>query len=269
MRSRFAVPTLWLGCLFAVTGYSVTARADATVEKVQIADGIYQFITSADGYVPNGNSVVVVNENDVLVFDTFTRPSTARLVVAEIRKITSKPVRYVVNSHWHPDHWSGNEVYAEQFPGVEFIATEQTRQIMLNVANAWPALYTAQLRKDEAEFAKELSTNQQSDGTPLTPAQRSKDEALMQRDREYVAEALKVHRTYPTFTYGDTFTLYHGGREFRLMSMVGDAAGTTVMYLPKERILPHAAPESAREKSEDPRRVRCRRHYPGTRSGVA
>ena len=95
------------------------AENGVAVQKVQIVDGIYQFITAPDGYVPNGNSVVIVNENDVLVFDTFARPSTARTVLAEIRKITDKPVRYVVNSHHHPDHWSGNQVYAQAFPNLE------------------------------------------------------------------------------------------------------------------------------------------------------
>src|SRR5262249_55798317 len=103
----------------------IAAQAPVAVQKLQIADGIYQFSSGPDGYVPNDNSVVVVNENDVLVFDTFSRPSTARTLLAEIRKITNKPVRYLVNSHHHPDHWSGNEVFAEAFPGVEIIATEQ------------------------------------------------------------------------------------------------------------------------------------------------
>ena len=109
-------------------------------------------ITAPDGYVPNGNSVVIVNANDVLVFDTFTRPSTARTVLAEIRKLTDKPVRYVVNSHHHPDHWSGNEVYAQAFPGLEIIASEETRQFMLNIANAWPAVFTENLRQDQADL---------------------------------------------------------------------------------------------------------------------
>jgi cyclase len=107
------------------------ASTGVSVQKVRIADGIYQFMTSPDGYVPNGNSVVIVNRDDVLVFDTFARPSTARTVLAEIRKITDKPVRYVVNSHHHPDHWSGNEVYARAFPGVEILASEETRRLML------------------------------------------------------------------------------------------------------------------------------------------
>src|SRR6202020_3586856 len=141
-------------------------------QKVQIADGIYQFITAPDGYVPNGNSVVIVNEKDVLVFDTFTRPSTARTVLAEIRKITDKPVRYVVNSHHHPDHWSGNEVYAAAFPNLEIIATEQSRQFMQNIANAWPAVFTKNLAQDQANLDKEISSGKDSDGKPLTAEQR-------------------------------------------------------------------------------------------------
>ncbi len=225
---------VYLGLVYVAPGF---AQAGVAIQKVQIADGIYQFITAPDGYVPNGNSVVVVNENDVLVFDTFTRPSSARTELAEIRKITNKPVRYVVNSHWHPDHWSGNEVYAREFPELEIIATEETRQFMLNIAKAWPPMYREGLRKDQAELEKELSTGKESDGSVLTAERRRKHEDDLRLEREFIEEALKVQRTYPTLTYNDKLTLYHGGREFRFMSMVGDARGTTVLYLPKEKIL--------------------------------
>ncbi len=87
----------WWFCLLVCISIPRLSTAEATVEKVQIAEGICQFITSADGYVPNGNSVVVINDSDVLVFDTFSRPSSARKVLAEIKKLTPKPVRYVVN----------------------------------------------------------------------------------------------------------------------------------------------------------------------------
>jgi cyclase len=224
-------------CLFSACVTPSVAETGVAVQKVQIADGIYQFITAPDGYVPNGNSVVIVNENDVLVFDTFARPSSARTVLAEIRKITDKPVRYVVNSHHHPDHWSGNEVYAEAFPNLEIIASEETRQFMLNIANAWPQVFTKNLSLDQADLDKEVSTGKESDGTVLTPERRRKDEDDVRLERDFVAEAIKVQRTYPTLTYHDQLTLHHGGREFRFMSMVGDATGTTVLYLPKEKVL--------------------------------
>jgi cyclase len=231
IRFSFTI-CLVLGCTICSSAETVVA-----VQKVRIADGIYQFITAPDGYVPNGNSVVIVNENDVLVFDTFTRPSTARTVLAEIRKITDKPVRYVVNSHWHPDHWSGNEVYAREFPNIEIIATEETRQFMVNIANAWPAEYAADLRKDQADLDQEIRTGKDEDGKPLTGEQQRGDQDDMRLEREFIAEAMQVQRTYPTLTYSNELTLRHGGREFRFISMVGDARGTTVLYLPREKVL--------------------------------
>jgi cyclase len=214
-----------------------SAQNPIAVEKVQIADGIYQFISAPDGYVPNCNSLVIINENDVLVFDTFSRVSIARTVLAEIRKITDKPVRYVVNSHHHPDHWSGNEIYAEAFPNLEIISTEKSRQFMLNLQNSWPPVWTRELRDEQAALDQEVSTGKLEDGTALSPEQRQKDEVRVSLLRDWVAELLTVKRTYPTLTYADTLTLRHGGREFHFMSMFGDADSTTVLYLPKEKIL--------------------------------
>ena len=237
LKATSIVVRLLVMCCALTFAIPSGAENGVAVQKVQIADGIYQFITAPDGYVPNGNSVVIVNEKDVLVFDTFTRPSTARTVLAEIRKITDKPVRYVVNSHHHPDHWSGNEVYAQAFPNLEIIATEESRQLMLNIAKAWPPLWKANLVRDQADLDKEISTGKESDGTQLTDEDRRRDEEDVRLERDFVAEGANVQRTYPTLTYGDTLTLYHGGREFRFMSVVGDADGTTVLYLPKEKIL--------------------------------
>jgi cyclase len=207
------------------------------IRKIAIADGIYQFMTMRDAYVRQLNSVVIVNANDVLVFDTNTRPSSARIILAEISKITDKPVRYVVNSHWHPDHWSGNEVYAQAFPGLEIIATEQTRLFMENTAPAWPARFSAELKGRQAEFEREVSTGKQEDGTVFSPDDRRQAEDDLQNYKTFVDEALGLHRTYPTLTYVDKLTLFHGGREFRFMSVTGDADGTTVLYLPKEKVL--------------------------------
>jgi glyoxylase-like metal-dependent hydrolase (beta-lactamase superfamily II) len=108
---------------------------------------------------------------------------------------------------------------------------------MLNIANAWPTMFKSDLRNDQLDLEKEISTGKQSDGTPLTAEQRRKDEDEMRLERDFITEALAVHRTYPTITYEKELTLYRGEREFRFMSVVGDARGTTVLYLPKEKIL--------------------------------
>jgi len=233
---RAALFSLPLSALFAAR-MAAAPFDGVSIQTVPIADGVYQFITAPDGYVPNGNSVAIVNDADVLVFDTFTRPSTARKLVAEIRRITSKPVRWVVNSHWHPDHWSGNEVFAKEFPGVEFVASEETLRWMRNTVNAWPSILSANLKKSEAAFEKERRTRKNDDGTSVTDEQLRKDEDELRLERDFVAESLTVRRTFPTSTYQDVLTLRSGARELRLMSVVGDARGTTVLYLPKEKIL--------------------------------
>jgi len=55
----------------------------------------------------------VVGTNGVLVVDTFTDPAPARNLLAEIRKVTNLPIRFVVNTHYHLDHTGGNAVFAE------------------------------------------------------------------------------------------------------------------------------------------------------------
>ena len=61
-------------------------------------------------------------------------PAAAAAVLAEIRKRTAQPVRYVVLSHWHWDHWYGAEVYKAAFPGVKIVAHEKTRAMMAGPA---------------------------------------------------------------------------------------------------------------------------------------
>jgi cyclase len=238
VTTKYSIANLLCGLsVFLMCAGPELAQAPVAVQKVQIAEGVYQFITAPDGYVPNGNSVVIVNENDVLVFDTFSRPSTSRTVLSQIRMLTNKPVRYVVNSHHHPDHWSGNEVYAQAFPDLEIIATEQSRQFMLNIAKAWPSVFQEKLRAGRASLDQEISSGRDDQGGVLTAEGRLQDEDDLRLERDFTTEAMSVKRTYPTLTYTNTLTLRHGGREFRFMSMVGDADGTSVLYLPKEKIL--------------------------------
>ena len=227
---------LVLGLCFAA-GAAKAQFAPVEIKTTKLADGIYQFTVAADGYVEQLNSVAIVGERDVLVFDTTTRPSTARTILAEIRKITPRPVRFVVNSHWHPDHWSGNEVFAAANPELQIIATEQERDFMLNLSAFYPNYIPKGLAATEKRVAELFAAGKDETGAPLTAEKRKAIELELQQIRDLSAETLKVKRTYPTLTYTDRMTLRHGGRELRFISGTGDAQGTTVLYLPNEKIL--------------------------------
>ena len=203
-------------------------RPDGTTDGIgmaRIAEGVYQFTASADGYVEDTNSTAIVGRGGVLIFDTNTRPSTARAVLAMLRTVTDRPVRWIVNSHWHPDHWSGNEVYAEAFPGVEIIATEETAAYMRNVAQAWPPVFAGQLARLRAA------------APAADEAGRAGQAAEIARRASFVEEMSRIRRTYPTRTYRGALTLDLGGRQLRLTEITGDASHSTMAFLPRERLL--------------------------------
>src|SRR6185295_5343235 len=91
------------------------ALSAATVGKAyrfeKIADGVY-YATATGSMVTGSNNVAIVGNRDVLVVDTGTTPAAARAFIDDLKLVTTKPVRYVVNTHFHYDHTDGNQVYA-------------------------------------------------------------------------------------------------------------------------------------------------------------
>lgn len=82
---------------------------DFTLRKV--GDGVWAVIARDYGKA-FANAGFVVGDNGVAVIDTLQDPEAARALLAEIRKITQLPIRYVVNTHYHIDHVNGNDVFA-------------------------------------------------------------------------------------------------------------------------------------------------------------
>ncbi len=65
-----------------------------------------------DGHA-GSNAGFVIGDNAVAVIDTFQHPEAARALLAEIRKKTNLPIKFVVNTHYHLDHVAGNGVFAD------------------------------------------------------------------------------------------------------------------------------------------------------------
>src|ERR1700709_1744554 len=88
------------------------AGTDATLFAIEkVADGVYFARAHAQAEI-NANAAIFVNSADVLVVDSHSKPSAAASLIAQIaRDVTKKPVRYVVNSHFHWDHTQGNHGY--------------------------------------------------------------------------------------------------------------------------------------------------------------
>ena len=120
MRTSAPVPLL---CVLFLSSVAIAADApDFTVKK--LAEGVYAAI-SPDGSKAGSNAGFIVGSNGVVVVDTFVSTAAARDLLAEIRKVTNLPIRFVINTHYHLDHTGGNAVFAEA--GAAIVAQRNLR----------------------------------------------------------------------------------------------------------------------------------------------
>jgi cyclase len=231
---RIAARVLLAVALSALPGHAAPRPAPT---KVQVAEGVYLFRTAPYGDVGlDGNSVVVLSTDGVLVFDTNGTPAAAAAVLAEIRKLTDQPVRFVVNSHWHWDHWYGTEVYRAAFPAVQVIAHEATREMMMGPALAFnkPGLDT-----DLPAYIASLEKRVNAGASASLPSpDLARLQQLVEEDRAFLEGKRAVRHVFPNVTFTDKLTLRFGGREIQILHF--DRAvtpGDAFLYLPKERIV--------------------------------
>jgi glyoxylase-like metal-dependent hydrolase (beta-lactamase superfamily II) len=204
---------------------------------VKVADGVYAAI--GRGNVAS-NGAFIVNQDDVLVVDTHYRPSWARDLIAEVRKITAKPVRYVVNTHWHNDHVQGNQAYVGAFgPGVEYLAQHFTRQDM--AGKAIPSVQTALntgVPQNIARIEKMLADGRDAQGNPLTEEAKRRLPQQAADLKSYLEELKQLQITLPTITFEKSLILYKPEREIHIYFLGrGHTRGDVVVFLPREKVL--------------------------------
>ena len=143
MRTRrgFLKSTLgacWTGAvlleqsIFRATQARAQAQSDQpSLFNIQkIADGVYAAIAKPTA-VLNCNAAIFQNTEDLLIVDTHSKPSAVVALVSQLRKeVTKKPVRYIVNSHFHWDHSQGTSAYRKMNPAAHVISSEATRQLL-------------------------------------------------------------------------------------------------------------------------------------------
>jgi glyoxylase-like metal-dependent hydrolase (beta-lactamase superfamily II) len=96
---------LVLGLVFATAASAQTPPPQPFALK-EVGPGVYAAISGS-------NAGFVVGDDGVLVVDSFFELDTAKALLGEIRKITPKPIRYVVNTHYHADHVGGDQMFKD------------------------------------------------------------------------------------------------------------------------------------------------------------
>jgi glyoxylase-like metal-dependent hydrolase (beta-lactamase superfamily II) len=229
------------------SGEIVARDSGATMHRVATgvyaiihADAMHDFPTGAVNW-PHGNTGVVVGDDAVLVIDSDFYPGRARADIALIQRVTDKPVRYLVNTHWHGDHTHGNGVYRKAFPALSIVGAEPNgRLIALNQAR-YPRSVVAegsQARTQVAAHKALLARGADSTGRRFTDAERRLLVQVIAQEETQLREFATVEIAPPTLLFERTLALDLGGRtvELRNWGRANSPADVTV-YLPKERVL--------------------------------
>jgi cyclase len=193
----------------------------------KIADGVY-YATGGGG----SNDPIIVNDQDVLIVDDGSTPAAGRALLEDLKLITDKPVRYVVNTHFHYDHTDGNSVFP---PNVDIIAQEYVRTAILNfdVLNREPYRTSQGTRVPRLI---ETLTKQVSDEKDAT--KKAAFEKQLVTARTNLEQLKEIKPTPPDVTYASKMVLHKGKREIQLLFLGrGHTGGDTVVFLPNERIV--------------------------------
>ena len=228
----FVTALLW-GAWLGVPRF---AAENGKVTSAQIAKGVYLFQTTAYGDVGfGGNSVVILTDEGVVVFDTSGTPASGKAILDGIQKLTNKPVLYVINSHWHWDHWGGNQVFKAAYPNVQFLSYEKNLDQMMHVAIPWNV---PGLEKDLPEYISQLKEKLKTmEGRHVADQDVIRLRTLLAADEDFLKEKRSVTYTFPNVTFSDQVTLRLGGREIQVLHARAITPGDTYVYLPQEKLL--------------------------------
>ena len=173
------------------------SQADLEEKQVsftKLSENAYAYTAEGDP-----NTGIIIGDDAVLVLDTQATPVMAQDVIRRIREVTTKPIKYVLLTHYHAVRVLGASAYGAE----HIIASEDTRDLIVE--------------RGEQDKASEIGRFPR-----------------LFRNVESVPAGL----TWPTLTFNGKMTLWLGSLEVQLLQLGrGHTKGDTVAWLPQQKIL--------------------------------
>ena len=203
-------------------------------EEVKVAPGIVAFIEKPGHAIVSGNSIAIAGDDGLALVDTGQHPRLAANIIERLRASMGKPVRYVINTHWHNDHVAGNALYAEAFPDARFVAHAFTAKMLESEIGPYMHGGCARfLERESAPVRAMVANGKAEDGSPVAPAR-------LERLREVVVDAdaaavecgeFRLHGS--DIAFEDRVKLELGHRPVQVLFLGrANTAGDAIVYVP-------------------------------------
>lgn len=204
--------------------------ADDLFDIKPVADGVYAAIAKP-AYKVNCNAAIILLDDGVLVVDTHSKPSAARALIEQIKKLTDKPVRYVVNTHFHWDHYQGNQAYPSSWPaGVEIISSEATRASIEQRG-------IPRVKHEIVALPEEIEKLKRDLNKAVDPTEKEQVRSNLLQAEAYFAELKSMQVTLPTMTFDRSLILHRPSKTIEIL-WLGNAHtnGDVFVYLRREKV---------------------------------
>lgn len=206
--------------------------ANANLFRIEkVADGVYAALARPQ-VLTNCNAAIFVNAQDVLVVDAHSKPSAAASLIAQMKKeVTTKPVRYLVNSHFHWDHSQGDAAYKAAFAKVDIIASEATKQLMTQLSRN-------RLKESLDGVPHQIDDIQARLAKASSDADKRYYMDLIRQLKAYQAEMQSYPLELPTITFSKSYVVKDTAGDLHI-EFHGRAhtAGDVVVFSPQKRVV--------------------------------
>jgi glyoxylase-like metal-dependent hydrolase (beta-lactamase superfamily II) len=221
------------------TSPAAPALPDSGFAVRRLADGVYAAIRrEPPGVINESNSLFVVGRDAVLVVDAQSSSARTREVVAALRRITTKPVRWLVNTHWHDDHVAGNAVWRDAYPGLEIVAHATAAEDMATEGARLRKLSVG-ARDNTIGFLRQLVADGRSYlGGAMDEEERLSHLASARLLEDYSDASADLRPLPATRTVADRLALDVGGTPVEVLYLGrGHTRGDLVVHLPREHVV--------------------------------
>jgi cyclase len=127
MRTRLSVIAVLFVALCSSYVYAQFGDKPSVLSTIKVKDDLFVIYNDL---VPGNTTVLVTNQGLILVDNKFEIDFDN--LMAQIRKISNQPIRYVINTHYHGDHSGGNPKMQAQ--NVKVVASERARRKMVEAS---------------------------------------------------------------------------------------------------------------------------------------